>query len=241
MKAVMKTFLVVSASTFLWIAALPFVANADESGHPPYIVRGNNHILIGVSLDEIAVRAALPAGIEPTEGVTGGYNVYRSGGGYNTPAFTRAYVWVDVEGHDSASGSKGRWVLWGVTGPGAERSQADGYDIHDGSAALIEHGATITGTAEQNGSKILRVEIERGDGGCTPAAGMSNYLVTLPATGKLAMHQYLFAADICGSTPVSIQVLVGNDHPLAKFKPTALLWAAQAKDLSFAGFTTALE
>ncbi len=86
----MKTFLVVSASTFLWIAALPFVANADESGHPPYIVRGNNHILIGVSLDEIAVRAALPAGIEPTEGVTGGYNVYRSGGGYNTPAFTRA-------------------------------------------------------------------------------------------------------------------------------------------------------
>ncbi len=220
------------------IVGMPLAATAGDA---PYIVRGNTHILVGVSLDEAAVRAALPAGMEPTEGITGGYNVYRSDGGYNTPAYTRAYVWADVEGYDSASGTKARWVLWGVTGPGAEVSQAGGYDFHDGSAALIQRGATITGTAHQNGSEILRVEIERGDGGCAPAAGTLNYPVRLPATGNLAMHRYPFAGDICGAAPVSLELLVGNDHPLAKFKPTALLWAAQAKNLSFAGFTTALE
>jgi hypothetical protein len=241
MKAKIKTFVVLTGLTLLGIATLPIVVNADDTGHPPYIVRGNTHILIGVTLDEAAVRAALPMGMEPTEGITGGYNVYRSSGGYNTPAYTRAYVWADVEGYDSASGAKGRWVIWGVTGPGAELSQADGYDLHDGSAALVERGMTISGSAEQSGSKILHVEVELADGSCAPAAGTLNYPVTLPATGKLAMHQYPFTGDICGATPVSVELMVGDDHPLNKFKPTSLLWAAQARNLSFAGFTIALE
>ena len=93
-----------SALLFSCVVGLPLAAAADDSA---YVVRGNTHIIIGVSLDEAAVRAALPAGMEPTEGITGGYNIYRSDGGYNTPAYTRAYVWADVEGYDSASGTKG--------------------------------------------------------------------------------------------------------------------------------------
>lgn len=241
MNVMRKTFVAIMGLTFFGVATLSSPAYADDSGHPPYIVRGNTHILIGVTLDEAAVRSVLPAGMEPTEGITGGYNVYRSGGGYNKPAYTRAYVWADVEGHDSASGAKGRWVIWGVTGPGADLSQAEGYDFHDGSAALVEHGMTIIGTAEQSGSRILRVEIALTDGTCGPTTGTLNYPVRLPATGKLAMHQYPVAGDICGASPVSVELMVGDDHPLNKFKPTSLLWAAQAKNLSFAGFTVEIE
>ena len=241
MNVMRKTFVAIMGLTFFGVATLSSLAHADDSGHPPYIVRGNTHILIGVTLDEAAVRAVLPAGMEPTEGITGGFNVYRSGGGYNKPAYTRAYVWADVEGYDSASGAKGRWVIWGVTGPGADLSQAEGYDFHDGSAALVEHGMTIIGTAEQSGSKILRVEIALTDGTCGPTTGTLNYPVRLPATGKLAMHQYPLAGDICGASPVSVELMVGDDHPLNKFKPTSLLWAAQARNLSFAGFTVAIE
>jgi hypothetical protein len=241
MNVLVKTFVAITCLTCFGVATLSTVAYAHDSGHPPYIVRGNTHILIGVTLDEAAVRAVLPAGMEPTEGITGGFNVYRSAGGYNTPAYTRAYVWADVEGYDSASGAKGRWVIWGVTGPGADLSQAEGYDFHDGSAALVERGMTIIGIAEQRGSKILRVEIELADGTCGPATGTLNYPVTLPATGKLAMHQYPFAGDVCGASPVSVEVMVGDDHPLNKFKPTSLLWAAQTRNLSFAGFTVTIE
>jgi len=227
-----------SALLALLVVGIPSLALAGDA---PYVVRGNNHIIVGVSLDEAAVRAALPAGLKPTKDITGGYNVYRSEGGYNNPPYTRAYVWVDLEGHDSANGSKARWVLWGVTGPGAEKSRAAGYEFHDGSAALVERGATITGTAEQNGARILRVEIKRGDGGCKPVAGMLNYPVKLPSSGKMVMHQYPFAGEGCGAAPVALEVLTDKDHPLARFKPTKLLWAIQAKNLSFAGTTTAFK
>ncbi len=74
------------ASLFLAVAA-PRADAAD-----PYVVRGNEHIIIGITLDEAAVRAALPAGLEPTESISGGINVYTSGGGYATEPYTRAYV-----------------------------------------------------------------------------------------------------------------------------------------------------
>ncbi len=93
-------------------------AIADASFSKPYVVRGNTHMLVGITLDEAAVRAALPEGLEPAEGISGGLNIYLSGGGYDHPAYSRAYVWVDLAGFDSASGAKGRYVLWGVTGPG---------------------------------------------------------------------------------------------------------------------------
>lgn len=226
------------------VAALSVVAagglTTANAADDPYVARGNTHVIIGVTLDEAAVRAVLPAGMEPTEGITGGYNLYRSGGGYNTPAFTRAYVWADVEGHDSATGAKGRWVIWGVTGPDGDSARASGFDFADGGAALAVHGTNVMATAREGDTPIIRAEIQLADGGCAPLSGALNYPVKLPS-GKMALHHYPFVTDICGASPVSLDILVGDDHPLAKFKPTSVVWAAQAKNLSYAGITHELE
>jgi hypothetical protein len=56
-------------------------AASAQAGGGPYVVHGNQHIIVGITLDEAAVRAALPEGFEPTKGITGGINLYNSKGG----------------------------------------------------------------------------------------------------------------------------------------------------------------
>jgi hypothetical protein len=227
-----------------FVAATAFVAGVfgfaagaigDASFSKPYVVRGNTHMIVGVTLDEAAVRAALPAGLEPAEGITGGLNIYRSGGGYDHPAYTRAYVWVDLAGFDSASGAKGRYVLWGVTGPGAKGAQAEGLNLVDGSSVIDESGNTVVGTAMHKGAEIMRIELTLSEEPCGEASGTLNYPVVLPASGEKAMHQYPFATNFCGATPANVNISVGASHPLDKFRPASVNWAALARDLSFAG------
>ncbi|HEY5789749.1 MAG TPA: hypothetical protein VIX81_03940, partial [Gammaproteobacteria bacterium] len=47
MNVMRKTFVAIMGLTFFGVATLSSPAYADDSGHPPYIVRGNTHILIG--------------------------------------------------------------------------------------------------------------------------------------------------------------------------------------------------
>ncbi len=218
--------------------SLAGAALAGDAGHGPYVVRGNTHMIVGVTLDEAAVRAALPEGLEPTEGITGGYNIYTSGGGHDHPAYTRAYVWADLAGYDSVSGPA-RYVLWGVTGPGSDVAQAEGINLFDGASEITETGATVVGVGLEGEAEIIRAEITLNDEPCGEASGILNYPVVLPDGGGKAMHQYPFAADICGAAPVSLEVSVGAYHALNAFKPTQVLWAALARNLSFAGTTVA--
>jgi hypothetical protein len=49
--------------------------------------------------------------------MTGLINVYQVRTGYGIAPYSAVYFSVDVEGFDSASGVKGRWMLQGVYGP----------------------------------------------------------------------------------------------------------------------------
>ena len=162
--------------------SLAGAALAGDAGHGPYVVRGNTHMIVGVTLDEAAVRAALPEGLEPTEGITGGYNIYTSGGGHDHPAYTRAYVWADLAGYDSVSGPA-RYVLWGVTGPGSDVAQAEGINLFDGASEITETGATVVGVGLEGEAEIIRAEITLNDEPCGEASGILNYPVVLPDGG----------------------------------------------------------
>ena len=118
------------------VASIPWVSSASEAPKPPYVVGGNQHIIIGITLDEAAVRAALPEGLEPVADLTGGLNLYTSQGGHVAEPYTRSYVWADVEGYDSVSGSKGRWILWAATNPGADKLRHIGYGSVPGDTKL---------------------------------------------------------------------------------------------------------
>ena len=78
----------------------------------------------GELLDEAAIRKALPPGIEPVKGMTGGINIYSAERGYPMGPYSAVYFYVDIEGFDSPEGIKGRWMLAGAYGPQAKTSAA---------------------------------------------------------------------------------------------------------------------
>ena len=45
---------------------------------PPYQMRGVQAVMVGATFDENAVRALLPTDIKPSEGISGGFNVYQA-------------------------------------------------------------------------------------------------------------------------------------------------------------------
>ena len=55
----------IKALAFAFGLVVLAVAAPRADAADPYVVRGNEHIIIGITLDEAAVRAALPAGLEP--------------------------------------------------------------------------------------------------------------------------------------------------------------------------------
>jgi len=217
------------------IVLAPIVSSAGEAFKAPYLVGGNQHIVMGITLDEAAVRAALPDGLEPTADLTGGLNIYTSQGGDGVAPFTRSYVWVDLEGHDSVSGSKGRYILWGASNPGAGNLQHLGYDAVKGDTTLEQAGNTVTGSTTVDGKEVMKVEIELTGEACSPAVGSLNYPGDLDGTGPMAVTQFFWSGSICAASPVSVDISVGPDHALANYKPAAVSWAIMAEDLSFSG------
>ena len=73
------------------VALATGVGVAGAAENVPYVVRDNTHLLIGMTLDE-AVREILPDGLEPAEGITGGFQVYTSDGGEGVAGYTHSYV-----------------------------------------------------------------------------------------------------------------------------------------------------
>lgn len=211
------------------LVAAPVLAG-DTS---PYVVSGNEHILIGITLDEAAVRKALPPGLEPAEGVTGGINVYRSDGGAGVQAYQRSYVWVDLAGFDSITGNKGRYILWLSDSAHAAKMARLGYETTTGETSLAEDGKTVTGRTVLDGTQVMQVSIELADAACGPAVGTMNYPSLPDGTGAMVATQYTFKGDICGATPGSVDISAPEGHPLDIFKPTSVVWAAMARDLSF--------
>ena len=68
-----------------------------------------------------------------------------------------------------------------------------------------------------------------------PLAGSVNYPSKRASDGKMVITQYTAAGTACGAEPVSAEFMIDAGHPLAKFKPTKLIWAAFVPDLSFSG------
>src|SRR5215213_4440669 len=55
---------------------------ADQIQPPPYQIAGGNGVSVAVVWDEAAIRKALPPGVEPVKGMTGGINIYSVERGY---------------------------------------------------------------------------------------------------------------------------------------------------------------
>lgn len=231
-------------SLFAFVAGLVAAAfftqtSAQERlAAPPYLVSGTNHVIVGVTWDEAVVREMLPPGVEPAADMSGGINTYYTGSGYGIGPYQSSYFYVNLEGVDSADGSKGRWILQGVYGPNDQTSAALrvflGLPVRNGTARheSTPDGMRAFGTV--NGNDFVAVEIKGKPDTCHPVAGTLNYVSQDNDSRALSVTQIPYVGDFCEADPVSVEVTAPAGDPFAKFKPASVTWAGEFKNGNFA-------
>lgn len=211
--------------------ALSGASIASAAENVPYVVRGNTHMLIGVTYDAAAVAKILPDGLEAAEGSSGGIQIYTSGGGEGVAPYARSYAWVDLAGYDSLTGNKGRYILWLADTVHAEKMGKIGYITSPGEVSLDEADGAITGAVSVDGAEVWKGSVDAGD--CGAGTGAINY-PSMPVWGDgMAVTQYAFAGNFCGATMTGLEFSAPEGSPLAKLNPQAAGWAVVARDLSF--------
>lgn len=172
----------------------------------------------------------LPAGLKATAERTGAINIYQAAGGYGISPYQSGYAWIDVEGHDSADGTKGRYIMKAGVGP--ERTQVAMKNLFQGDVApggtQLQDGDTWRGTGMRNGQPWVEVEI-KGSNECQQAAGTLNYPIS-----SSKMVQIPYAAEVCKAEPVSAKVMLPAGEKGGKLQPAKLIWAVELKDSRFA-------
>ena len=147
---------------------------------PPYQMTGGNHVFVGVVWDESAIQAALPRGVRPVSGMTGGINVYQVAQGHVIGPYQSAYLWVDVEGYDAAPDMPARWMLAGVYGPDPKTAAAltkyYNMPIRVGSSRFEHTALGKRAIATLKGQDILTVEIKSKTGEGTMETFLLHYV-----------------------------------------------------------------
>lgn len=225
------------ASMALAFAAVPARA-ADQVPPPPYEVTGMTGVGVSVVWDEAAIRKALPSGIEPAKGMTGGINIYSVQRGNGIAPYSAAYLYVDVEGFDSPEGIKGRWMLAGVYGPQPKTSTAlkgyNGFPVRPGESRLepTADGKRATGTF--NGQDVVTAEIKPVSNGCAPAAAELNYLAQSRETEQVVVTRIPFVGDICKADLVSAKVTAPSGDAFSAYPIAKLVGASEFRNGAFA-------
>ena len=157
---------------------------------PPYLQTGAQFITVGVTYDETALLKLLPRNVNPTPKLTGGINIYHAAAGYNLAPYSSAYLWVDIEGYDSADGTKGRWMLQGMYGPEpvptAIRENL-GWPVRAGGSRLEVTERGKRGVGLLGDREVMSVEIKPGAEPCKAVKGTLNYLSLLGVSKTLVV------------------------------------------------------
>jgi hypothetical protein len=219
-------------------ALLPLAgAYADDSRlpGPPWQVHVSEYMVAGVVWNEAAVRKLLPPGVKPAADMSGGVAIYKSDRGYGVSPYDSFYLFVNVEGADTAQGAKGRWILAGAYGPderlaGALRT-AYGWQVRTTQVEITETTQGRRAVARVGGKDVLEMEVKSSALPCDKVAGINNYVGS--NGGKLNVNEIPFIGDWCGAELVKLNVLASGD-PIAQLLPAKVTWAGEFRDGSIA-------
>lgn len=218
-----------ACATALLLAAGVAIAGEPPVA-PPYVVAGTNHIIVGVVWEEAAVRKALPAWVTPVAGMTGAINIYQAERGYGITPYQSAYFWVDIEGYDSPSGVKARWMLQGIYGPQEKTSAALktylGLPVRNGTSRIEQNGDGKTAIGTINGQDFVTVTIK-------PSNECEAGAVTLNYVSANGLTEIPAAGTVCKAEPLSATVHAPKGDPFADFRVAKVLWASEFRDGAF--------
>lgn len=219
-------------------ALIPLAGAYADDGRlpgPPWQAHVTEYMMAGVVWNETAIRKLLPPGVKPVADMSGGVALYKSDRGYGVSPYDSFYLFVNIEGADTAQGGKGRWILAGGYGPderlaGALRSTY-GYPVR---TAQVEFTETVQGrraVARVGGKDVLEMEVNSSALPCDKIAGINNYVSS--NGGKLNVNEIPFLGHWCGAEVVKLNVLAPGD-PIAQLLPAKVVWAGEFRDGSIA-------
>lgn len=205
----------------------------QKPGPLPWSVATGDYVLIGVQWDEATVRQALPAGIKAAADLSGGVALYKTTSGFGAGVYDGAYAFVNVEGFDSADGSKGRWIMQGAYGPNEALSaairEAYGWPVRNGS---VDYEETVTGKRAAltvGGTRMIEMNVNISAMPCPAVAGVAHYVGKAKSAGKFTLNQIPFTGQWCGAEPVTLNVVAPASDAFSRFVPAKVLWAGQFK------------
>lgn len=183
---------------------------------PPYNLKTIRIVSIGGTFEPSLGRRLMLGGLEPTADCSGGFLAYAADHGWGIAPYTAFFLWLDVEGHDSESGAKGRLIRLGWFSDRAgtafhtffNRNITHGrsYERHDGDA--------IIATAGPGESQTLRMTI-RPFGPAVPYVGVHNYFGEDEA-GGLNLYSASFTFPVMEAEPVGVTLLGAVPHLMAE-------------------------
>lgn len=196
---------------------------------PPHLVGFDRAVFVGVVWDARKLRSWLPAGVRPVPENSGGIAIYTSDRGYGISPYHGVYFFADVEGFDSATGMKARWMLQGGYGPGDRLSaalrEAYRWPVRPGRVAFEEGADSRLAIGHIADREVVRVAIRKSDK-CDRIAGIVNYVSPSPAAAIYLVNEIPFEGPWCNVEPLSVKITAAADDVAAELVPAKVIWAA---------------
>jgi hypothetical protein len=233
----------VLASLLAMGLAMPVAAQQKEAAgpRPPYLVTQTEHLIILFEAEESALKSLLPANIKPAAGNVVGINMYRTGPVVGLVPYTASYLWINVDGIDSADGTKGRWMVQGWYGPEtvtAALKNYGGLPVQLGVTRYERDGNKVHAVLNVDGASLIDATITVNEEKPAPAAGVLNYPVlgrnlAQPSSSAIVINRIPFTGDSTPATPVSVDFHFRDADAAKVLKPKKLLGAGYFRGTAF--------
>jgi hypothetical protein len=237
-KSAILPLVIGSASVTALLLCLPQAARAgDQAPAPPFLVHADEYLVLSVAFDEAQVRKLVPAQVRTAAGARGMVVVYKASSPGMLGDYSASYITLDVEGFDSPSGTKGRWMLAGLYGPSDRAFQAIrgmfGPAVRQGSSRIVDTPGSQRGYASVDGADVLSIEVRPRPEPCSVVGGSVNYLAAGNGRG-VTVVPIASSLLLCGADPVGLKITARAGDPISQIGAIRVVGAALVRDLSAA-------
>lgn len=198
---------------------------------PPFQVSISDYYSIGVTFDPDAARQLLPSSLQPAPGFVGGFSCYVAPHGWGITPFNSTFTWIEIEGFDSADGSKGRYQPFGYYSDKAGRyfsRTSRNYFVGDTRCRNEDRLATAVGGLPDQ--PLIRMRM-RSSGKVEPLGSGIHYYLNRGHDGGLRVFPVPYSGAVSLAEPLSVEIIAPMGHPLHLMKPRSLNWAFTADTL----------
>jgi hypothetical protein len=201
---------------------------AEELPAPPYFISSAEAMVIGVSYDRSLIEPMMPAGLKVASEATGQVIMYTADEGYGLPAYSSAYLAVDLEGYDAPGAAKARWMLAGLYSP-VSVTEALGkyfnYPVREGSTRVEHEGRRVVAVGSMGGREMIRAEMTLKPEPCQRGAGLIHEVTRNATTGKVQLIKVPYVADWCPADTAKVEIVAASGDPFSLLQPIKVKWA----------------